>query len=118
MQRCVSLMFLLETVVPGFGRLMWLGNMPSPRASISRLPTKSQARASVLFGAMLYVKGRTIPELTAESAKQLRLPESLGRSQRVEARTLSGALRTKHAPLAALPVGGANSAGNYSQGVS
>lgn len=33
--------------------------------------------ASVLVGAMLYVKGRTIPELTVELAKQLRLPEGL-----------------------------------------
>jgi len=33
--------------------------------------------ASVLVGAMLYVKGRTIPELTVELAKQLRLPEGV-----------------------------------------
>jgi hypothetical protein len=33
--------------------------------------------ASVLVGALLYVKGRTIPELTVELAKQLRLPEGV-----------------------------------------
>jgi len=60
---------------------MWLGDMTSPRAFISRLPTKSQARAGVLVGAMLYVKGRTIPELTVELVKRLRLPEGLSRSQ-------------------------------------
>jgi len=91
--------------------------MSSPRASIDRLPTKSQARANVLVGAALYVKGRTIPELTVGSARQLRLPEGLRRSQRVGARALSGAQRARHATLAALPVRGANSAGNYSQGV-
>src|SRR5215475_7339245 len=97
---------------------MWRGNKSSPRASIYRLPIKSRARADVLVGAMLYVKGRTIPELTVELAKQSRLPEGLRRSQRFGARALSGAQRTKHALLAALPVRGANSAGNYSQGVS
>ena len=33
--------------------------------------------ASVLVGALLYVKGRTIPELTVELAKHLRLPEGV-----------------------------------------
>src|SRR5215813_11641902 len=97
---------------------MWLGNMFSPRASINRLPATSQARANVLAGAMLYVKWRTIPELTVELARQLRLPEGLRRSQRIGARELSGAQRARHAPLAALTVRGANSAGYYSLGVS
>ena len=92
--------------------------MSLPRASINRLPVKSQARASVLVGAMLYVKGRTIPELTVELDRQLRLPEGLRRSQRIGAGELSGAQRARHAPSAALPVRGANSAGNYLQGVS
>jgi hypothetical protein len=35
---------------------------------------KEQAWASVLCGALLYVKGRTLPELTGELAHQLRLP--------------------------------------------
>jgi hypothetical protein len=56
--------------------------MSSPSASISRLTAKLQARADVLVGAMLYVKGRTTPELIVESAKQLRLPEGLRRSQK------------------------------------
>jgi hypothetical protein len=43
--------------------------MSSPRASINRLPAKSQARANVLVGAMLYVKGRTILELTVDLTK-------------------------------------------------
>jgi hypothetical protein len=92
--------------------------MSLPRASINRLLAMSQARVNVLVGAMLYVKGRTIPELTVELARQLRLPEGLKRSQRIGAGELSGAPRARHAPLAALPVRGANSAGNYSQGVS
>jgi len=66
---------------------------------------------------MLYVKGRTIPELTVELARQSRLPEGLRRSQRIGARALSAAPRARHAPLAAPPVRGANSSGNYSQGV-
>ncbi len=35
---------------------------------------KEQVWASVLCGALLYVKGRTLPELTGELARQLRLP--------------------------------------------
>jgi len=35
---------------------------------------QQQAWASVLCGALLYVKGRTLPELTGELARQLRLP--------------------------------------------
>jgi hypothetical protein len=35
---------------------------------------QEQAWASVLCGALLYVKGRTLPELTGELAHQLRLP--------------------------------------------
>src|SRR5262245_45219253 len=62
---------------------------------------------------MLYVKGGTIPELTVELVRRLRLPEGLRRSQRIGARALSGAPRARHAPLAALPVRGANSSGNY-----
>lgn len=38
---------------------------------------KVKSWASVLVGALLYVKGRTIPELTVELAKQLRLPEGV-----------------------------------------
>lgn len=38
---------------------------------------KEQAWASVLCGALLYVKGRTLPELTGELAHQLRLPEDV-----------------------------------------
>jgi hypothetical protein len=38
---------------------------------------KAPSWASVLVGALLYVKGRTIPELTVELAKQLRLPEAV-----------------------------------------
>jgi len=97
---------------------MWLGNMFSPRASINRLPAESQTRANVLVGAMLRVKRRTVPELTVDLAMRLRLPEGLIRSQRIGARELSGAQRARHAPSAALRVRGANSAGNYSQGVS
>jgi len=78
----------------------------------------SQARAKALVGAMLCVKGRTIPELTVELARQLRLPQGMRRSQRIGARELSGAQRARHAPSAAFPVRGANSACNYSQGMS
>jgi len=92
--------------------------MSLPRASINRLLSKPQHRANVLVGAMLCVKRRTIPELTVELARQLRLPEGLRRSQRIGAGELSGAQRARHAPLAAPPVRGANSAGNYSQGAS
>jgi len=38
---------------------------------------KARSWASVLVGALLYVKGRTIPELTVELAKHLRLPEGV-----------------------------------------
>jgi hypothetical protein len=38
---------------------------------------KQQAWASVLCGALLYVKGRTLPELTGELAHQLRLPQDV-----------------------------------------
>lgn len=38
---------------------------------------KVNAWASTLVGALLYVKGRTIPELTVELARQLRLPEGI-----------------------------------------
>ncbi len=38
---------------------------------------QQQAWASVLCGALLYVKGRTLPELTGELARQLRLPPEL-----------------------------------------
>jgi len=39
-----------------------------------RTSGKAQSWASVLVGALLYVKGRTLPDLTVELAKQLRLP--------------------------------------------
>ena len=38
---------------------------------------KEQLWASVLCGALLYVKGRTLPELTGELARQLRLPSGV-----------------------------------------
>ncbi|MGH9856156.1 MAG: transposase, partial [Blastocatellia bacterium] len=38
---------------------------------------KAKSWASVLVGALLYVKGRTIPQSVVELAKQLRLPEGL-----------------------------------------
>jgi len=38
---------------------------------------KVNAWASTLVGALLYVKGRTIPELTVDLARQLRLPEGI-----------------------------------------
>jgi hypothetical protein len=38
---------------------------------------KVKSWASVLIGALPYVKGRTIPELTVELARQLRLPEGV-----------------------------------------
>jgi len=38
---------------------------------------KATSWASVLVGALLYVKGRTIPQLAVELAKQLRLPAGL-----------------------------------------
>lgn len=38
---------------------------------------QEQAWASVLCGALLYVKGRTLPELTGELAHQLRLPSEV-----------------------------------------
>ena len=38
---------------------------------------KVKAWASTLVGALLYVKGRTIPELTVDLARQLRLPEGI-----------------------------------------
>jgi hypothetical protein len=38
---------------------------------------KVKTWASALVGALLYVKGRTIPELTVDLARQLRLPEGV-----------------------------------------
>jgi hypothetical protein len=71
--------------------------MSLPRASFNRLPVKSRARANVSVGAMLYVKRRTIPELTVELDRQLSLPEGLRRSQRIRAGELSGARRARGA---------------------
>jgi hypothetical protein len=51
--------------------------MSSPRTSTATRGRRKNALGSVLVGALLYVKGRTIPQLVVELAKHLRLPEGI-----------------------------------------
>jgi hypothetical protein len=51
--------------------------MSSPRISTATRGRRKHALGSVLVGALLYVKGRTIPQLVVELAKRLRLPEGI-----------------------------------------